>query len=158
MDEEVDIRNPLPYQSGSVHFIFAEHLVEHVTFREAYCFFEECFRVLSPGGIIRIVAPSLELISANADDEYRQWLKQEGWGDGSRKSAIRSIIFNHRHQSAWTQGGLIAVLDSVGFVCEASRPDWSRHPELNGVDGHSKAIGRKMNHLESVAVEGIKPL
>src|SRR5881396_391258 len=51
-DLEVDIRKPLPFPNACASHILAEHVVEHVTHQEAWKFFEECWRVLIPGGVL----------------------------------------------------------------------------------------------------------
>lgn len=56
-DIECDIRKPLPHPDNSAQFIFCEHGAEHVSHREAWLFFAECWRVLAPGGVVRIAIP-----------------------------------------------------------------------------------------------------
>lgn len=58
--DEVDIRKGLPYKDGSIFAIFCSHVLEHLTPDEAINLLHECFRVLSPGGVIRILVPDLE--------------------------------------------------------------------------------------------------
>lgn len=53
-----DIRKPLPFINGQAARIFAEHVLEHIDFREDMPkVLAECYRVLQPGGRIRIVVP-----------------------------------------------------------------------------------------------------
>lgn len=55
-----DIRKPLPSDSGSVDAIYSSHMIEHLTRDEGERFLRECYRVLRPGGNIRVVVPDLE--------------------------------------------------------------------------------------------------
>ncbi len=41
-DSETDIRKALPFPIASVEFILAEHVIEHVEFREGLEFLREC--------------------------------------------------------------------------------------------------------------------
>jgi len=41
--------------------IFTSHVIEHLDKNEIELFFEECYRLLEPGGVIVFVAPSMEL-------------------------------------------------------------------------------------------------
>ncbi len=49
-DKGVDIRRPLPFPDDSMDFVFAEHVVEHITAREAWRFLREvsCSPKMSP--------------------------------------------------------------------------------------------------------------
>ena len=58
-DSEVDLGKKLPFDDDSIEYIFAEHVVEHLSTHEAYDFFDECFRTLKPSGVVRIVVPSI---------------------------------------------------------------------------------------------------
>lgn len=55
-----DIRQGLPFQEGTCRVIFGEHLIEHLTREEALHLATECYRVLEPGGIVRISTPDSE--------------------------------------------------------------------------------------------------
>ena len=53
-----DCRRRIPLPAGSARAIFTEHLVEHLDYyEEAPVFFDECRRVLQPGGILRVIVP-----------------------------------------------------------------------------------------------------
>jgi len=54
-----DLRRPLPWDSGSVDIIYSSHTLEHLSRDEGIRLLAECYRVLRPGGIIRIVVPDL---------------------------------------------------------------------------------------------------
>lgn len=60
-----DMRRPLPFGDGQVRRIFAEHVVEHLDFRDDIPnVFREFHRVLEPGGVVRIVVPDAERFMA----------------------------------------------------------------------------------------------
>jgi predicted SAM-dependent methyltransferase len=58
-----DVRRKLPFDSASVDYIYTSHLIEHLTVKEAERMVSECYRVLRPGGTIRVVCPDLELMA-----------------------------------------------------------------------------------------------
>jgi predicted SAM-dependent methyltransferase len=58
----VDIKKRLPYLDNSFDVIYHSQVLEHLTRKEGDYFLSECFRILKPGGIIRIVVPDLENI------------------------------------------------------------------------------------------------
>jgi predicted SAM-dependent methyltransferase len=58
-----DIRQGFPFPNSTFDACYSSHLLEHFTLEEARSFIEECFRVLKPGGILRVVVPDLEGIT-----------------------------------------------------------------------------------------------
>ena len=55
----VDATQVLPFASGSVALVYCEHLIAHLTKRQARHFLRECWRCLGVGGVIRISTPDL---------------------------------------------------------------------------------------------------
>ncbi len=56
-----DIRRGLPFSDGSIGGIFSEHCLEHLSLDEGRALLRECWRVLAPQSIIRVIVPDLEL-------------------------------------------------------------------------------------------------
>lgn len=57
-----DVRKPLPFQDNTFNAIYASHLLEHLYLEEAKGLLKECFRVLLPTGVLRMVVPDLRSI------------------------------------------------------------------------------------------------
>lgn len=57
-----DLRYKLPFKDSSFDACYSSHVLEHLSQDEAKQMIEECFRVLKPNGIIRVVIPDLEAI------------------------------------------------------------------------------------------------
>ncbi len=53
----------IPFSDNYFDLVYHSHLLEHFPKAESYIFIKECYRVLKPGGIIRIVVPDLEEIT-----------------------------------------------------------------------------------------------
>lgn len=60
--KKVNIKKPLPFKSNSVDIIYHSHLLEHIEKTKAKKFIKECYRILRPGGMMRVVVPDLEKI------------------------------------------------------------------------------------------------
>ncbi len=58
----LDVRKCIPYPDSSVSCIYSSHTFEHFTYEESRGVAQECFRVLRPGGILRIVVPDLGIM------------------------------------------------------------------------------------------------
>ena len=60
---EHDLRQGLPFADNSCDAIYHSHVLEHLKPDDADRLISECFRVLKPGGILRIAVPDLEGIA-----------------------------------------------------------------------------------------------
>jgi hypothetical protein len=60
--QEHDIRKSLPYPNEYFDACYSSHVIEHMMKNEAFNVIDECYRILKPHGIIRIVVPDLELL------------------------------------------------------------------------------------------------
>lgn len=58
----MDLTGNLPFQNESVDFIFSEHFIEHLTREQGQKFFQECYRILKTGSVMRISTPDLDYI------------------------------------------------------------------------------------------------
>src|SRR6478609_4023952 len=50
-----DLRLPLPFEDESFEAVYHSHVLEHIPRAEARRFIGECWRVLVPGGVLRVV-------------------------------------------------------------------------------------------------------
>ncbi|PZR72038.1 MAG: hypothetical protein DLM73_14500 [Chthoniobacterales bacterium] len=63
----LNLRRSLPFPANQFEAIYSSHLFEHLYREEAAALARECWRVLAPGGICRVVVPDL----AAAIERYR---------------------------------------------------------------------------------------
>jgi len=56
-----DVKKGLPFADQSAEHIYSSHTFEHFNWDESLAIAKECFRVLKPGGVLRIVVPDLGL-------------------------------------------------------------------------------------------------
>lgn len=153
---EVDVRKPLPFADQSVSHIFAEHMLEHVTHKEAWNFFEECNRVMVKGGVVRVAIPDFTKLQREMTPEYREAVKAGGHGDGTAKSALRAVVFEHGHQAVWNGALLRSFLWATGFQAAGPAYGESLHPEMRNLEQHWKTVGRPVAEVETAIVEGTK--
>lgn len=62
----------IPFEKNQFEAVYHSHVLEHFPKKEAVFFIKECYRVLKPGGIIRIAIPDLERIAKN----YLKYLEE----------------------------------------------------------------------------------
>ena len=55
----LDASSHYPFSNDSFHYIYAEHLIEHLSWEDGLKMLKEAHRVLAPGGKLRIITPNL---------------------------------------------------------------------------------------------------
>lgn len=55
-----DAAHGLPFPDGSFDAVYQSHVLEHVARERVPALLRECFRILKPGGVLRVVVPDLE--------------------------------------------------------------------------------------------------
>ena len=60
---QADISKGIPYPNASVDVVYHSHLLEHLNRPDSKQLIADCFRVLKPGGTLRVAVPDLEQIA-----------------------------------------------------------------------------------------------
>ena len=60
-----DLLKGINFPDNTFDVIYHSHVIEHIPKNKVFSFIQECYRVLKPEGIIRIVTPDLENIAKN---------------------------------------------------------------------------------------------
>jgi predicted SAM-dependent methyltransferase len=169
LDATHDIRKRLKFENDSAAAILAEHVIEHVPFLQVLGFFQECRRVLEPGGVLRIAFPDLGRFLTSCSLEFALNKAALRYADGLSKrpgmdfpatalertrAALWHMLTGWGHQTAWTEHSAAGALLVVGFshVC---RREYG-HGELERVDGHHRDVGPELALLESTILEARK--
>lgn len=110
-----DLRRPLPYPTGSVDAVFAEHLFEHLTFDEGVRLLRECRRVLQSGGTLRVGVPDLDRYVASylGRDELFDRLRPERL---TRALALGEVFFLYGHRCMYDFETLRLALERAGLT------------------------------------------
>jgi len=162
----LDACKEFPIPSDSFDFVYSEHMIEHIDFFDGQNMLAECHRVLKPGGIIRIVTPSLGFLFrvSSADrgaleERYRQWSVRSFVPDAP---SVTNAFFVNNFMRAWghrfiydheTLGLSMALAGFRRLVgCDLNA---SEHPPLRGLENESR-LPRGFLDLESMVLEGVK--
>lgn len=116
-------RFPLP--DASVELVFSEHMIEHLALAGGMTMIEQCFRVLRPGGRLRISTPSMEALIAIYQDPLKPAhaayidYHRDHWFTGPLPTP--AMIFNDfyrnwGHLTIYDEATLRASLERAGFV------------------------------------------
>lgn len=130
-DIDVPIQGPIPYGDNSVDKIRAEHIIEHTDSVGLIAFLESCYRILKPGGTIRICVPVID----------RRMTREKA----------RDLAINHTHQHIHTRATIELALWISGFDLN-KMVETERDP----LDHHWTVIGKEQDDLETYRVEVTK--
>ncbi len=146
-DRYLDLARRLPYGSGSATHAYSNNFLEHLRRDDALRHLRECFRVLRPGGRLRVVTPDAEyyaraylardpLIADRAQSPYwPEWIVDplDVLNTIMRGSSERGWI----HEWLWDAPLLARTLTSIGFTDAQRMPlDESHDPLLTALDGN----------------------
>lgn len=163
----LDATKRFPFEDGSFDFIYSEHMIEHVPWPSARHMLEESFRVLKPGGRIRIATPDLAFLTgllASAPSALQKayllhnastltpWAPYPG-----AVFVVNYFVRAWGHQFIFDDESLRKTLELVGFVNVAKWPLLeSPHPEFTGLAAVNR-MPEGFLDLETMVVEGTKP-
>ena len=63
--KESDLLKHLPFSEETAQLIYASHFFEHIPYAKVNGFLREIFRILKPGGVVRLVLPDLEEMASS---------------------------------------------------------------------------------------------
>jgi SAM-dependent methyltransferase len=163
-----DVRLPLPFENGAFQCVYASHLLEHLYLAEGKRLLTECFRVIKPGGVLRMVVPDLKSLieeygaAGSSNDglkdracRFNEKLLMHGSQPASGNIFRRlyaSLNDFHTHKWMYDAAALIECFQGAGFAevlemaCNESR--------IQGIEGIEDP-GRVL-HGAGICVEGIR--
>lgn len=129
-DYGADLRYPLKIQDECVDGILCEHTMEHLTYSHNAELMKECYRILKPGGVIRIIVPDVSLFAKNYVEDNREWFaKYEAVMLNNTTSeernqrefhtpmqAISFVTQEYHHVACWDYETMKFYLEKSGFV------------------------------------------
>ncbi len=127
---ELDIADPLPFGTGCVDWVYAEHLIEHVPLPVAIGWLTEVRRILTPGGLLRLSTPDLRRYAEDYVNDsgffakHRRRLGVMGVGPPmpQRKAfMVNQLFYLYGHRWIYDADELRHVLSVAGFEPSAVR-------------------------------------
>jgi predicted SAM-dependent methyltransferase len=122
---QLDITEPLPFEDGSIDWVYAEHLIEHVPLPDAINWLAEVRRILTSGGLLRITTPDLRAYAAGylAEDEkffarHRRRLSMTRVGPpmpDRRAFMVNQIFYLYGHRWIYDHDELRYALTRAGY-------------------------------------------
>ncbi|UWP85007.1 class I SAM-dependent methyltransferase [Dactylosporangium fulvum] len=123
---EMDIAQSLPVADDTVDWVFAEHLIEHVSLRVGIAWLTEVRRILRPGGLLRLTTPDLKVYAqsyVNGDGffaKHRRRMNRALTGVAPAMPARGAFMFNqlfyvYGHRWLYDLEELRHALTTAGF-------------------------------------------
>lgn len=162
----LDATQPLPFPDGSFRYVYAEQLIEHLTFPQGLGFMKECHRILAPGGRIRLATPNLlsivHLFDAEKAPIQRQFMDYEINYYGLSRiptpeaTTLNLMVRTWGHQFLYDPKTLRAGLEAAGFAVTEYTEEKSDDPALQNIEMHWKLGGHEIDQYTSQYVEGLR--
>lgn len=102
-DVFIDVTRPLPLPDDSIDVVYSEEVIEHLDRQTGQHMLRECFRILKPGGMIRITTPSLDYFASHA------------LSPPAAAQDINAIFCEHGHRFIYSKAALNAAIKEAGF-------------------------------------------
>jgi predicted SAM-dependent methyltransferase len=164
----LDATKRFPFEDNSFHYVFSEHVIEHLSYDNGKKMLTESYRILAPGGKIRIATPNLlrfvALFQENKTDEMRTYLKGKlawhGWPD---YTTVECFVLNLQlrsfgHEFVYDPRTLEAAFASAGFRdIQEFRPGDSDDPHLRGVEVRQSTNIKDVSEYETMVFQAVKP-
>jgi predicted SAM-dependent methyltransferase len=171
----LDASVPFPVGSNLFEHIYSEHTFEHLDFKGQLNYLTESYRVLMPGGKLRIATPDFDFLMrlkapeiSSLEKNYLQW--NINTFVPSVKAELKTInepevyVINNYfrdwgHQLIHNKKNLQQLMEHAGFInVNIGEVSKSSHTAFKNLDKHGAMITEEYNLLETMVLEAEKPL
>jgi len=122
----LDARRPFFFSDETFDYIFSEHMIEHMSYRQGLNMLAECHRILKRGGKIRISTPDLAFLiklyrvdKSSLQREYTAWANRTFVKDASEDNevfVINNFMRDWGHVFIYDENTLRTAMSKAGFT------------------------------------------
>lgn len=159
----LDLTKQFPAQDSVFDYVYSEHNIEHLSYWQGAHMLQESYRILKPGGKIRISCPDIRFLLnmySNPQPIDHEYIQSElpSWAPyPSAIFIINNYVREWGHQFIHDKTSLSFLLTAAGFnSITEHRVRESNDPNLQNLE-----IVNRMKpgflQLETMTLEGVKP-
>lgn len=165
----MDATGRFPLPDESFDYVYAEHMIEHVGWHRGQQTLAEAWRVLRPGGRIRLATPDLAVLvdlyagrAGDDGDHYTRWVTRRYLPKGTPRHPVfvlNNAMRNWGHSFLYDEEVLRMSLDRSGFTDVRRQPfGESDDPHLCGLEAHGEAVANdRAVRFETMVLEATRP-
>jgi hypothetical protein len=143
-----DIVKGIPLPKESCEAIYASHVLEHLSLRDFRAALANTYRLLTGGGLFRLVVPDLEILArryVESDDPTaaNSFMEATSLGVSERSRGLRGLattwLGNSSHLWMWDLKSISHELAAVGFA-DIRRCCFGDEPVFRDVEEESRFV------------------
>jgi hypothetical protein len=158
----LDVTKKFPFPANTFEWVFSEHHIEHITYLQAQFMLSETYKVMKPGGYIKITTPDLQKYIAGYANQSLQlplvkkhakdWI-YSGFANAAtyipideyyEAHFINDIFLNYEHRFIYDAHALTTLLEKAGFINIINHKAGEvLHPEFEAVETHTAKFDRQ---------------
>ena len=158
-----DVRNKFLINDNVIDYIFSEHMIEHINYKDGLKMLTECYRVLKPGGKIRITTPDLNTLieilknDKNIYDNYIKWShKENNLINANSIEVFNNFFQSWGHKFIYDKNFLKTNLQEIGFKnLKYFKLKISDDYHFENLE-HAHRLPENFLQIESFTIEGTK--
>ena len=143
-----NLLRPLPFPDETADAVFHEHVLEHFSLSDGLRLIDDSFRVLRPGGVLRVGVPDAGAYAHSYTRGGAGVIEGVRPGRPTPMMALAEIFYSHGHRWMYDAETLAYVMSAAGFTSVAERPF--------GESAISPAPDSESRRDETVYVEGTR--
>jgi predicted SAM-dependent methyltransferase len=163
----LDAGKPFPLPDRSFKYVYSEQVIEHLPYEQGLVMLKESYRVLAPGGAVRLATPNLTkfiaLFQESKTPEMRDYLEAKlRWHKWPRTPDLECYILNRQlrewgHQFVYTPKMMRASLAAAGFSQIKEFPvGESDDPALRNLEDRANWEASGANAYEAMVFQAIR--
>lgn len=161
----LDATRKFPFPDKSFDYVYSEHMIEHISHNSGLFMLRESYRVLKPGGAIRIATPDLAVLLGlytespdRQQQDYLEWIAERYLNAdfSGPVYVINNAFRNWGHQFLYDGEALQVAMLRAGFD-EVRRLKHSESDDSNlrCLESHGVNLGnQEANAFETMVFEG----
>ena len=163
----LDASKPFPLPDRSFKYVFSEQVIEHITYEQGLVMLKESYRILVPGGRVRLATPNLDrfiqLFQQSKTPEMEGYITQKLlWHKWLQTPDPVCYILNQQlrefgHQFVYTPKLMRTSLEAAGFHnIKQMEADVSDDPGMRNLEERGTSNVRSLNAYESMNFEAVR--